>query len=153
VARLKVMDEVVNTCLHCGKPITSSTRGRPSKFCSDAHRKAYSRLNGQNSPSWIARATISHKEGSEGSERPLRQSAPRPKKMGTVKFSWDGLTLYLGRKSVLTLVADDRFPHLFRIRYPNGWLSPPANLSRAKDAAYCHARHLLGADRGQNLTN
>ena len=44
------MDQVVSSCLHCGKPVTSSTRGRPSKFCGDAHRKAYGRLNGQNSP-------------------------------------------------------------------------------------------------------
>jgi hypothetical protein len=36
---------------------------------------------------------------------------------------------------VLTLVADATYPHLYRIRYPSGWTSTPANLSRAKDAA------------------
>jgi hypothetical protein len=44
---------------------------------------------------------------------------------------------------VLTLVADPTFPHLYRIRYPDGWISAPANISRAKDAAYGHARYLL----------
>ena len=54
------------------------------------------------------------------------------------KFVWRGLALHLGRrkKPVLTLVADATYPHLYRIRYPNGWTSTPANLTRAKDAAY-----------------
>jgi hypothetical protein len=62
-----------------------------------------------------------------------------------VEFVWRGLSLHLGRRSapVLTLVADPVYPHLFRIRYPNGWTSLPANLTRAKDAAYGHARYLL----------
>jgi hypothetical protein len=44
---------------------------------------------------------------------------------------------------VLTLIPDATFPHLYRIRYPKGWTSTPANLSRARDAAYGHARYLL----------
>jgi hypothetical protein len=61
------------------------------------------------------------------------------------KFRWRGLALHLGgnRKPVLDLVVDVDHPHLFRIRYPNGWLSTPANISRARDAAYGHARFLL----------
>ena len=47
---------------------------------------------------------------------------------------------------MLTLVADPIYRHLFRIVYPDGWTSTPANISRAKDAAFGHARHLLGAD-------
>jgi|KBSMisStandDraft_5_1062788.scaffolds.fasta_scaffold3030625_1 hypothetical protein len=58
-------------------------------------------------------------------------------------FDWDGLALYrLGRR-VLTLLAEAKYPHLYRIRYPNGWTSSPANLTRAKDAAYGHARFLM----------
>jgi hypothetical protein len=49
------------------------------------------------------------------------------------------------RKPVLTLVADDTYSHLYRIRYPNGWMSTPGNLTRAKDAAYGHARHLVAS--------
>jgi hypothetical protein len=61
------------------------------------------------------------------------------------EFHWRGLDLHLGKRKtpVLTLVADDNYPHLFRIRYPDGWISTPANISRAKDAAYGHARWLL----------
>jgi hypothetical protein len=44
---------------------------------------------------------------------------------------------------VLTLVADETYPHLYRIQYPDGWTSTPANLTRARDAAYGHARYLL----------
>jgi hypothetical protein len=44
------MDAVVEKCLFCGDPITRAARGRPQRFCREAHRKAYSRLNGQNNP-------------------------------------------------------------------------------------------------------
>jgi len=65
------------------------------------------------------------------------------------EFVWHGLSLHHGRRKVpvLTLVADETYPHLYRIRYPNGWLSKPGNLTRAKDAAYDHARYLLGGQR------
>jgi hypothetical protein len=61
------------------------------------------------------------------------------------EFVWRGLDLHLGnrRKPVLTLVADTTYPHLYRIAYPNGWTSTLGNLTRAKDAAYGHARYLL----------
>ena len=64
------------------------------------------------------------------------------------KFTWKGLALHYGRRKtpVLTLVADEKFPHLFRITHPDGWTSTPGNLTRAKDAAYGHARYLLGAE-------
>lgn len=78
---------------------------------------------------------------------------PRGRSLGIKKgriiareeFRWHGLDLHLGRRKtpVLTLVADNTYPHLFRIRYPDGWLSPPANISGAKDAAYGHGRWLL----------
>ena len=61
-------------------------------------------------------------------------------------FIWRDLALHIGRRKTptLTLVADATYPHLYRIRYPNGWTSSPANLTRARDAAYAHARFLLG---------
>ena len=64
------------------------------------------------------------------------------------KFVWGGLDLHLGRRKtpVLTLVADATYSHLYRIRYPSGWTSTPGNLTRAKDAAYGHARYLLGQE-------
>jgi hypothetical protein len=64
------------------------------------------------------------------------------------KFVWRGFDLHLGRRKtpVLTLVADATYPHLYRITYPNGWTSTPGNLTRAKDAAYGHARYLLGQE-------
>ena len=61
-------------------------------------------------------------------------------------FIWKGLALHIGRRKtpILTLVADATYPHLYRIAYPNGWTSTLANLTRAKDAAYGHARYLEG---------
>ena len=62
------------------------------------------------------------------------------------EFLWRGLALHLGlrKQAVLQLVADATYAGLYRIQYPDGWTSTPANLTRAKDAAYGHARHLLG---------
>jgi hypothetical protein len=64
------------------------------------------------------------------------------------EFVWRGLSLHLGRRKtpVLTLVSDATYPHLYRITYPNGWQSTPGNLTRAKDAAYGHARYLLAQE-------
>jgi hypothetical protein len=67
-------------------------------------------------------------------------------KLNNSKFVWKGLVLHYARRKVLTLVADATYPQLFRITYPDGWASTPANISRAKDAAYGHARYLLGVE-------
>jgi len=53
------------------------------------------------------------------------------------------LALFFGKRLMLTLVADETYPHLFRIKYPDGWTSTLANITRAKDAAYEHAHCLL----------
>jgi hypothetical protein len=62
------------------------------------------------------------------------------------KFVWRGLGLHWcsRKRPVLTLVPHPTYPHLYCIKYPNGWTSTFANLSRAKDAAIEHARYLLG---------
>jgi hypothetical protein len=72
----------------------------------------------------------------------------RADKLDRHAFAWKGLGLHYGRrrKPVLTLVADATYPHLFRIVYPDGWTSTPGNLTRARDAAYGHARHLLAQE-------
>ena len=69
-------------------------------------------------------------------------------KLPREKFVWRDLGLHMGgsRKPVLTLVPDRTYPHLYRIKYPNGWTSSAANITRARDAAYGHARYLLGAE-------
>jgi hypothetical protein len=59
------------------------------------------------------------------------------------QFQWLGLALYFDKRQVLTLIADEKYPHLFRIRYPNGWTSTSANITRARDAAYGHVLVLL----------
>jgi hypothetical protein len=137
-------------CLHCQKPITRAARGRPQRFCCDAHRKAHSRLNGQKDASPVrpsAGDTGLPKERLRGSRHLLHDSPPvaRADSLDRKDFVWCGLDLHFGkrRSPVLTLVADDTYPHLFRIRYPDGWTSTPANITRAKDAAYGHARWLL----------
>jgi hypothetical protein len=88
----------------------------------------------------------------EGSSPALRESpaVARADRLGREEFRWHGLALHLGQRKtpVLTLVADDTYPHLFRISYTDGWTSTPANMTRAKDAAYGHARWLLKESEG-----
>ena len=70
-------------------------------------------------------------------------------------FTWRGLSLCLGRskRPLLELVPDERKPDLYRIRYASsGWTSCTAvSLTRARDAAYGHARHLLGGQTALEL--
>ena len=61
------MDAAVEKCLHCEKPITRAARGRPQRFCCDAHRKTYSRLNGHEN----SRPGLSHRVG----EKSLKSSS------------------------------------------------------------------------------
>jgi hypothetical protein len=63
-------------------------------------------------------------------------------------FAWRGLELCWRNRPVLALIADATYPHLYHIRYPDGWISSSANLTRAKDAAYGHARYLLAQENG-----
>jgi hypothetical protein len=51
-------------CLLCSKPIAETKRGRPQRFCCDAHRKAHSRLNGHEDCR-NALSPIPHKRTSE----------------------------------------------------------------------------------------
>jgi len=57
------------------------------------------------------------------------------------------LELCWRNKRVLALISDATYPHLYRIRYPDGWISSLANLTRAKDAAYGHARHVVAQEK------
>jgi hypothetical protein len=136
------------TCEHCGRALQPRKRGRPQRFCCDAHRKAHSRINGQNGQECADKDPALYHPSESPNKAP---SKPRGRSALAAKlprdmFRWCGLALHLGRRKepVLTLVADHDYPHMFRIRYPDGWTSTPANISRAKDAAYGHARLLKG---------
>ena len=61
-------------------------------------------------------------------------------------FIWRGLELCWRNKPVLALISEATYPHLYLIRYPDGWISSPANLTRAKEAAYGHACYLVAQE-------
>ena len=53
-----------------------------------------------------------------------------------ITAQWKGDRLYLGRKlSGYEVIADERWPGMWRVRRPDGSLSDMVNRSRAKDAA------------------
>ena len=82
------------------------------------------------------------------SRKPKRNHESEAAKLPRDKFGWRGLRLHLGRsrKPLRTLIPGVAHLHLFRIKHPDGWTSSPANITRARDAAYGHARYLLGAE-------
>ena len=47
------------------------------------------------------------------------------------------------KRAIVYLVADETYPTMWRIRFPDGRLSAMANMSRAKDAALLHAAAIL----------
>jgi len=82
------------------------------------------------------------------SRKQKRNHESEAAKLPRDKFVWRGLSLHLGRsrKPLLTLIPHATHPHLYQIKHPDGWTSSPANITRARDAAYGHARYLLGAE-------
>lgn len=143
-------------CQACGRPFIAA---RPwQDYCSTAcaNRDRQKRRRGKNAGTKCRDIDTAGSRDSgpavsqpleaakSASSPPLRPSA-RAAKLPRDVFHWHGLDLHFGRGKtpVLTLVADETYPHLYSIRCPDGWTSTPANISRAKDAAYGHARYLL----------
>lgn len=56
---------------------------------------------------------------------------------------WDGLQLHYRHRAVVTLVADEDWPELYRVHLPDGRITDMVNLTRAKDAAVALAMHAL----------
>ena len=139
-------------CQHCGGALPKPKRGQRQKFCTARCRVAANRqslcvTNGERTVA-VGEDLPGLPEVQLEASRPALGHSPavtRADRLGQNEFRWRGLALHFGKRKrpVLTLVADDIYPHLFRIRYPDGWTSTAANISRAKDAAYGHARWLL----------
>jgi hypothetical protein len=52
------------------------------------------------------------------------------------KMSWDGDRLKISnRLSGFSIVPDEKYPQMWRVKYPDGRLSDMVNRTRAKDAA------------------
>jgi hypothetical protein len=49
-------------------------------------------------------------------------------------LTWNGNTLYLGKRIVGEIVQDERHPSMWRVPQPDGTLSDMVNRTRAKDA-------------------
>ena len=64
---------------------------------------------------------------------------------------WNGLALHFGRhtKPLSTVVPDDRWPGMWRIRHHDGILSDLLNLTRARDAATSIALAYLNYPKGK----
>ena len=65
-----------------------------------------------------------------------------------LRFCWratgEGLALHLGRgtQRLALVIADGRYPGMYRVRMPDGSLSDMVNLTRAKDAGLALARRV-----------
>jgi len=65
----------------------------------------------------------------------------------TQQLEWRGDELHLrtGRK-LLSIVADAKYPQMWRVRYPDGTLTDMVNRTRAKDAACALALRILNRE-------
>jgi hypothetical protein len=77
---------------------------------------------------------------------------------GFIDLTWrktrTGQALYLFNrgKPLATVEPDTKYPGMWRIHMPDGWISDMANLSRAKDGAMLSALSVLnGRQTARNL--
>lgn len=68
----------------------------------------------------------------------------------TRDLDWKGDWLYHGRRKLIRVVVDQKYPSMWRIELPDGRLTEMVNRTRAKDAAMGMAVRMI---RGQALTS
>jgi hypothetical protein len=59
------------------------------------------------------------------------------------ELEWQGDSLHLGNRALVTIVPDVQWPKMWRARRPDGSLTDMVNRTRAKDAARSIALGLL----------
>ena len=66
--------------------------------------------------------------------------------VGSINLTWHGDDLHLRRgRKLLSIVQDEKYPSMWRVRRPDGTLSDMVNRTRAKDAAMAMALSILNA--------
>jgi hypothetical protein len=65
---------------------------------------------------------------------PGRQARPANRHDLRRDAVWRGNRLFFRRKLVATIIQDEKYPSMWRVRLPNGHVSDMVNLIRAKDA-------------------
>jgi hypothetical protein len=141
------LDAAAEKCLldGCEKPVVRCARGRPGKFCCDAHRKAHSRLNGQNSP----KRPVAHKPQNHDHQvidiiericPEIRTYTPSWKRINecTWKLSRGPVTAY-----VMNVAPTANHPRAWVARYDDQ-TSNPTTLGEAKSIASQMIRCLPG---------
>ena len=60
------------------------------------------------------------------------------------ELAWDGDDLRLGRgRKLVSIVQDEKYPQMWRVRRPDGTLTDMVNRTRAKDAAIAYGLAIL----------
>jgi hypothetical protein len=65
------------------------------------------------------------------------------------ELQWRGNKLCLGKRVIVNIEQDEKYPTMWRIRWPSGRLSDMMNLTRARDAARSVALSILNGSRNQ----
>jgi hypothetical protein len=67
----------------------------------------------------------------------------------TARLQWNGDGLHLDGKgrAVVTIVRDEQYPFMWRVRYPDGRRTDMINRTRAKDAALSIALRILNSSK------
>jgi hypothetical protein len=65
------------------------------------------------------------------------------------ELQWHGNKLCLGKHAIISIAKDEKYPTMWRIRWPDGRLSDMVNLTRVRDAARSAALSILNGSRNQ----
>jgi hypothetical protein len=72
----------------------------------------------------------------KGIHRPSKNNAPAAAPSHVSRDAmWSGCRLMLGRRTIATIVPDQKWPDMWRVQITGRELTDMVNLSRAKDAA------------------
>ena len=63
--------------------------------------------------------------------------------VAAAELTWKHESLYFGRKRLVSVVQDEKYPKMWRVKLPDGNPTDMVNLTRAKDAARSIALGIL----------
>ena len=113
---------MITACETCGEPFQS--RRRWSRYCSTTCRVAAHR----------ARASVTHSEPQGAGAKAPKSSSGTSTPRCSDKPATAAVTSVTQDNRATSIVPDECWPGMYRIRFRDGRLSDTVNLTRAKDA-------------------
>jgi len=72
------------------------------------------------------------------------------RKPSSKRLHWRGRTVHFGKRILATMVPDDTYPAMWRVKLPDGQLTDMANISWTRERAIALALEAISADSTAN---